>query len=449
MAVINFEELIGKIKDINFEGNAASDIIKKYQDAMQNRYGKSSDPLPLLSAPTYTDLWYLYNHVNMLTYVEVGDTEAFFTNRLSFFKDKLGGMRPMRGLTPVGEITYVWLTEEVPDIQSWLQKAKPWIQLLAFEIVFKNQKFRYGTDLALPKDVDIVGYIMIPVGQPGVMEIISLVRETDTEVDGFSIQDDEKPIPSSGEMFPPHDKWEIGKCYGRHLIEKMYEIPDVEKEKVFFEHRDRTVKTTEYIDERHPDYMKLTSTEMKIPIEEVYGKGKDKDGKDVPSISGHSVKPKGWMRVWITAKEKWPIPGEFIGIICKPNLAPPHFWWQQESFPFVYAGNWFDTWDLSSGVIKEVTADQEHPDTGVSCTKYKVRYHGEDCYVYSSDFLEYTVGDRVGIVKLGTHLTEGAFIDDSFTMVEQQWIGDMSPVDGVMQETTDLVIIPITYYKED
>lgn len=422
------------------------ELMQRFGDAIKNRYGRDDDPSTTMISPNNPDLWYLFNHVNMMTYVETGDTETYFTERLKFFSEKLGGMRPMRGLTTeTGEITYAWLTQEVPDIQSWLQKAKPWIQLLAFELVFKDQKFRYSTELMPPDNT--VGYIMFPVGQPGTMDVVSLVRETETEEDGFSLPFDETPIPSSGEAFPPHNPWNPGKCYGRHLVESLYSIPDAEKEKVFAEPRNKTSYSIRYVDQWHPDYLTINNTVLKIPIEDVYGAGKDKDGNNIPGKGGRSVAPKGWMRVWITREEKWPVPGEYIGIICKPNPIPPHLWWQQESSPFVYAGNWFDTWDLSSGIIEEVTEDQTHPTTGASCTKYKIRFHGESSYVYSSDYLEYEAGDRVGLMKLGTHLTEGAFADDSFDMVEQQRYGDLSPVNGTPQESTDYVIIPITYFE--
>lgn len=442
MTTFNFEEIIAKIKDIASTGTPESAVVKKFQEALQNRYGKSDDFSIVMTAPNYADLWYLYNHVNMMTYVEAGDTESFFTDRLSFFKDKLGGMRPMRGLTPpTGEITYVWLTTEIQDIQTWLQKAKPWIQLMAFELIFKDQKFRYSTELKPPADA--IGYILFPVGQPGIMEIISLIRESEVEKDSFSMQSDEKPTITSGEAFPPTVGWLPNKCYGRHLIEKLFVIPDAEKEKVFSEPQNKISFSTEEIDQWHPDYIKATNVKIPTPIEAVYGQGKDKDGNNVPGATGKSVAPKGWMRVWITRGEKWPVPGEFIGIICKPVVVPPHIWWNQESSPFVYAGNWFDTWDLTSGVIKEVIVDQEHPTTGASCTKYKIRFHGRECYIYSSDFLVYEVNDRVGLVKLGKHLTEGAFAEDSFDMVYQQYYGDLA-TDEV---STDYMIIPITYFQ--
>jgi hypothetical protein len=385
---------------------------------------------------------------------------------------------------------------------NWESTAKPWINLMVYEIRHKDQPYSYNSiapfstaamdnhneierlrqkywpaeALALPAsptaaDVtavintakgkydaaakadeafseDAVGYLAFPIGQIGVMEVISLVQESLTEVATFAMNTDEQPgIPTPSELFPPREKWIKNKCYGRHLVESSYLIPEAEKQKFLY-----------------PSAYKLS--------EKDYGK---------------DVRPKGWAKLWIKRKDKFPVPGEFIGVLCKSSPVPPTCWWFQETNPFVYAGNWMDTYNLTSGVIVQTitppvapatvpakapatlpdsvpplttaqqaletaaTATAVHPN-GTSCTKYRVRVHGIDIYAYSSDFLVYTVGSRVGILKLdstpdppvGKCKVADKVEGTCFNWKDQKAFGDPSP----RETSVKYVIIPITFFQE-
>jgi len=190
------------------------------------------------------------------------------------------------------------------------------------------------------------------------------------------------------------------------------------------------------------------ATEISIPIETVYGKGVNKDGSSNAAQPGKSIKPKGWMRVWITRDDKWPVPGEFIGILVKPNPLPPHVWWFMRSSPFLYAGNWMDTLDLTSGTIVSKTENVEHPTSKTPCTEYIVTIHGIDVKIYSSDFLVYNAGDRVAIWKDRAGELQNSYTnrtDRSFDQMEQQEFGDPQH-DSPPPVYTIYTIIPITFF---
>jgi hypothetical protein len=169
------------------------------------------------------------------------------------------------------------------------------------------------------------------------------------------------------------------------------------------------------------------------------------------------------MKIWIEKKDTWPVPGEFIGILCKPAPVPPHCWWFQKSSPFVYAGNWFDTLDLTSGIItkkEDTTYPENETNTGgAECIKYTVRIHGVDVEIYSSDFLAYEIDERVAIYKYRGKDTKPVEMqyevrdkdskkDIPFNQHEQQLLGDPSVnMDGTPLELFTYVILPLTFYK--
>jgi hypothetical protein len=80
-------------------------------------------------------------------------------------------------------------------------------------------------------------------------------------------------------------------------------------------------------------------------------------------------------------------------VLAKPTPIP-HIWWFQESSPFLYAGNWFETQYWTSGIVKEIhTLD----DAAYKC--YEVTVKGLTLFLKPTDFKEYEVGDRVAIIK--------------------------------------------------
>jgi hypothetical protein len=477
-----------------------------------------------MSAPIAADLWYLFNYVNMLTWVNPPTVEQsttttkwgkdFFDKKMTFFKDKFGDMRPMKGINIKTDVTlesinYWWINNGKGE---WKNNADYFVQLLAFEIGYNGQSFK-PSSTKIPENT--VGTLMFPIGQLGVMEVISILRETESEVSGFTMQDDVKPYIDNSAMFPPHVNWEKDKCYGRHLIESGYKVPDVEKLKVFLESRQDIKTTTEVVP--YPltatigedvdglstvslSYLAKTMTRAQIdgnrdlittsydiPIEDLYGCALNADGtwdstlsRKVPTKDPR----KGWMRVWITREEKWPVPGEFVGVLIKPSPVPPHVWWYQDSSPLIYAGNWMDTFDLTSGMIiakaenatavagvaqvkittwtptgNTVVTQAGGPirsGAGALCTGYRVKIHGEEIDIYPSDFLEYDVGTRVGIYKVGTRsetLVDGRKI--VFDHIEQRFQGDpvahVEPIPAIHTDTlmksTKYAILPITFFQ--
>jgi hypothetical protein len=397
--------LIGSLKGIVSSGGSLGQVAKLVKD-----YSGGIDPGDFvvgkhiaLAAPIAEDLWYLWNHVNGMTWIDKDDTtQEYYDERLKFLAEKLGGIEALRGVTKSSDITrgiIPWDSGYGFSYGAWQNNAEPWFQLMIFEILFHGQGFIRNDEDNTPEDA--VGYISFPVGQLGVMEVISLIRESLTDATDFVIKDDESPVKDTPQLFPSYSRWEMNKCYGVHLIESGYKevVPN------FIHYSKSTVPESDY---------------------------------------GRDIAPKKWARLWITRKEKWPVPGEFVGIICKASPVP-HCWWFQKSNPFLYAGNWFDTLDLTSGIIvsKTEAGEETHPTTGEACTGYRIKVHGREVDIFSSDYLEYEVGTRVGVCKIRGDYDEEEMV---FNHKYQSLQGD--PTKGPII-STDYIIIPITFYEEE
>jgi hypothetical protein len=137
------------------------------------------------------------------------------------------------------------------------------------------------------------------------------------------------------------------------------------------------------------------------------------------------------------------VPGEFLGILCRPVACPPHVWWFQESSPFLYAGNWVETGNLTSGVVTVVTLEADREDGGIG-NQYNVKVQGCEIIVDATDFLLYAVGDRVAVLKLESTVASAT---KSFTWLDQYAFKETdSDVDKGRMHSTFL-ILPATYYK--
>jgi hypothetical protein len=242
---------------------------------------------------------------------------------------------------------------------------------------------------------------MFPVGQLGVMEVISMFQETELEVEGFTLKPDEVPVQiTETQLFPPMEHAGENRSFGKYLIESGYIIPNEVKSQV-------EIMSSVYIPEK--DYTR-------------------------------NVAPKSWTKLWIKKTDKFPVPGEFIGILCKPVACPPHVWWFQESTPFLYAGNWVETQNLTSGVITQVTLEVNRIDRGIG-NEYWVKVNGIEFIAYASDFKLYEVDERVAVLK---RWTIGSKTERSFTWKDQR--DGTHPVKN--QVSLEFMIIPITFYKE-
>ena len=423
--------LIGQLARLRKE-NDGRGLALEPGDFVKSMAGKGK-PLAI-SAPLAYDLWYLHNHVSLFTWVKEDESvEDYINNRLSFIKEKLKSgasvIYPLRGLTNPQQLDVdtSFSLDAMRNTSEVKNKAEYFVQLMAFEIKPKDLALRWDTDrtyyktsyktidfhgaplpvpVAVKTDMglkDIVGYLTFPVGQIGVMEQISFFQESwsdePNDNDQYRPNGEEKVFnPQPTELFPPKESFETH-CYGDYLIEGW------------------------------------TKSEAYAAQLEVGCKG-------IPAgfYGDKDVKPKGWMRLWILEEDVFPVPGEFIGILCKPYPVPVHCWWYQESNPFLYAGNWIDTENLSSGIVQSVTLEANRPAGSVG-DEYVILYHGIPITVHTSDFYQYTVGERVAVLKLGSTATKA---EKAFNFTDQKNYGE--PEKG--STSTDYVIVPLTYYKE-
>jgi hypothetical protein len=411
-----------------------------------------------LTAPLAYDLWYLKNDVNLVHHIDATtDSELYVSENLKFLEEKLEGIKPLKAVTYDTLVNYGKETPELagppivtsywtpdkdfpekplpdPDMDlqqlhayvislvnwaqayheieeksltrfrefkdSWANDGAYFIQVMPFEM--KHQEFLFSFDTENIDTDKLAGCLLFPVGQLGVMEVISYFQETWTEEEDFALDDSEDIVKvNDPEMFPPISEIELNKSYGEILIEKGYLIPE-DKQDVF-----------EYL-------QKETGLVVK--------------GYKI------DIAPKTWARLWIKNEDVFPVPGEFIGVLIKPVLAPPHVWWFQESVPLLYAGNWMETQNLTSGVITQVTLETSRTDGGVG-NEYKVKVNGIEITAYASDFKLYTVNDRVAVLKQWTTANKAT---RSFTWIDQR--DGQHPTKD--EKSEEFVILPITFYKE-
>lgn len=403
--------LIASMKGLAGSGNILSDLVSKVEGlvaTMDPGDFVQSDSNIMMAAPVATDLWYLLYHDNLLKKYHADDAGADFNhydysgylNENLDFLNKLTGLKPLKVLTDLAQLS----TDVSQSVFGKLYSAQYenngiyWINTVAFENWGHGLGMQYasdGPDGYNPDDY--VGYVSFPIGQLGVMEVISLLQES-VLTDAENITDDQTPrVQSTPEIFPDM-KDDNGNalagqnyCYGRHLIDSAYLTQDA--------------------------HIELFSRKMEQYPE--------------------TVEPKKWMRYWIHKNDTFPVPGEFIGILTRPVACPPHVWWFQESSPFLYAGNWVETHYLTSGVITAVTLEADRTDGGTG-NEYTVKIQGCPIIAYSSDFYDYQIGDRVAIMKL-----DSVTATESFTWLKQAHL--KAADEGVAKE--NYVIIPCTFYE--
>lgn len=450
--------ILASMKGLAGSGNVLSYLVDKIDGlvaTMEPGDFVRSDTNTASSVPVAADLWYLFYHDNLMekyqqdnTVEDVPKYKSCLTTYLSFLKllkpydtsDAEGYLKPLKIITDLAQLEIKeGFGEIIPT--EYKKNGVYWINTIAFELWTKDKGYQYASDG--PKDFkpnDYVGYISFPIGQLGVMEVISLLQETElsgykfTAVDnsGFywtkaapTLEDKDKPkTQSTPEMFPD-GKDENGNilagqnyCFGRHLIESAYLVPETATQNLLTKESESPVNRD----------VELFSSKMEKYAEE--------------------VEPKLWMRYWIHKDSKLPVPGEFIGILCRPVAAPPHVWWFQESSPFLYAGNWLETGNLTSGIVTKVTLETDREDGGTG-NEYDVKIQGCEVTVYSTDFYDYKVGDRVAILKLDSTATpstdeQKAAAKKSFTWLDQV---HLKASDGNTVKS-NLVIIPATFYKK-
>ena len=458
------EGLINSLKGIGGTGNLLAKASERLVKLMiePGDYVFGGDSPVKMTAPLAVDLWYLQNDVNLVHYIDPAtDSEVYVSENLKFLEDKLNGLKPMKAVTKETLVNY---GKETPDLQhpptvsggswtpeegypnkplpdpgmdlarlheyvaslvawakvcadierasltkfrefkdSWANEGAYFIQVMPYELGQEGTDFDYDSEVpgGANKD-DYCGGLMFPVGQLGIMEVVSMFQETELEVDGFSLADDETPvILDDPEMFPPMEHAGEGWSFGKYLIERGYLVPEDVKSQV---------ELMSTVNISTADYTK-------------------------------DVKPKTWTKWWIKKEDTLPVPGEFVGILIKPLSVPPHVWWFQESTPLLYAGNWMETENLTSGVITQVTLEADRTDGGVG-NEYWVKVNGIEFIAYASDFKLYEVDERVAVLKRWTTSQKAV---RSFTWKDQR-DGQHPVKDQVSQE---YMIMPITFYKEN
>jgi len=459
------DEVIKKLesmKGLSGSGTVLGETIKKLSDFFGTMEPgdvvRTSDGLTT-AVPIAYDLWYLYFHQNfMRKYYEdiVGaefdhyDYSSYLNNNLSFLS-YLPDLRPLKVLTDLkqqlnvdpGALSVFGFDVIIPS--QYENNGIYWINTAFFELRRKDLSLEYpseGSQGFKEKPNDYVGYIAFPIGQLGVMEVISLFQET--ELSGYlfaayassgyyhqkpaisDLEDKYKPsTQSTPEMFPDM-KDEKGNqlaglnyCFGRHLIESAYYKPEISIPSQNNSNSDDTSA-----------YAPVASRDVELWASNIKDYGED-------------IKPKLWMRYWIHKDSTFPVPGEFIGILVRPVASPPHVWWFQESSPFLYAGNWMETGNLTSGVVIEVTLEAARTDGGIG-NLYMVSIQGCQIKIESSDFLAYSVGDRVAVLKMESL----APATKAFSSLSQTHLKESDSYTKTLVINDKFVIVPCTYYTK-
>lgn len=403
---VSLEQAISALKGVQGTGSTfgrAADLIESAAKRLTlepGDFSRGGDSQVHISAPLAYDLWYLFNDVNLIHHIDPNtDSEVYVDENLSFLEEKLSGLKPLRSLT-YGGLMALREGNIFEAEGDWVNEGSYFVQVAPFEMCQVGSGFDFDSDgpAGFSKE-DFVGHITFPVGQLGVMEVVSMFQETWLDSETPNIPDDEVPsVITDTEMFAPMEGAGENKCYGWHLIEDGYLIPEAVKGQ-FEIMANANITKQDYTQE---------------------------------------ISPKRWMRLWVKKEDVWPVPGEFIGILVKPLSVPPHVWWFQESTPLLYAGNWMETQNLTSGVITMVTLEAARTDGGIG-NEYWVKVNGIEFIAYASDFKLYAVGDRVGVLKRWTVMTRAA---RSFTWKDQR--DGTHPTKN--EVSLEFMIMPVTFY---
>jgi hypothetical protein len=333
-----------------------------------------------LAAPIGYDVWYLFHIANILNFEDNERTDEIL-ERLSDFLSKLQDIKPLKTLRSVDDLNYHTWWSWPASMNYWENNAPYMIKEMRYETILNGKGFKYYSS-GMPSGS--VGYLAFPVGQLGVMEIISFIGESIVEDDLFSIDGQEAIVEGKGMMAPVHDN--RGYCVGTHLVESGYLVQD----------------NAEY------------------PADEFEGQ--------------ESVQPHQWLRYWINPSDTFPVPGEFIILVAKSELF--HAWWFQETYPFIYSGNWFETEYYSSGIVKAIISPAGDELTNI----YKIWIRCYEMYLRPTDFYEYQIGDRVAVVKETLELIGNW----DWSLIESDKDNDSS---SASSPDEDWRIAPISFYK--
>ena len=367
-------------------------------------FGSEDVPAKIgLAIPIAYDIWYLFDAGNVLEFggKSISETTGFLAD---YFKS-IGDEKPLKqpqnhpqpiggGGNTVGPVTGSTITGDTLGTFDYSVKIAP------FETWFTGNSASYSSPG--PKGGgEYAGYIAFPIGPLGVMWKISMASESALTNGGSGVYpvDAASATVAGGELLPPFDL-NIPEAPGVGIMSK--------------------------------GYLKDDDTIVELFAE-------DFGGINNPPV--HK-----WLRYWIKLENTEIIPGEFCGLLCRPW--PLHCWWYQETAPFLYSGHWVETEFYTSGVVKEVIPPAEN-EIG---NRYKVWVKNEEILVQSTDFYEYSVDERVGVLKAwrsgeGTTYNQVGPSTGSGQEPNFNW-QNLKLLNTGAALTTEWVLLPVGFYEE-
>jgi len=338
-----------------------------------------------LGMPIAYDIWYTFPAGNVLNFG--GKTAEETMAKLADFFEAVDDAKPLR------------LCESPPAPGPYT------IKQARFEVWQTDGGPNYSSVGPKSTTNDYVGYVAFPVGPLGVMWNISVATQSSLGENGTTSSvhpvDGSNGVLSGGLLLPPFEL-SVEQIFGEELMSKGW----------------------------------LTTDDS---VAELYAE----------PFAGQDDFPKHkWLRYWIKPENTTIVPGEFVGLMCRPW--PLHCWWYQETAPFVYSGTWVETEFYTSGVVKEVI----EPEEGEVGNRYRVWVKNEEIIVKSSDFLEYEEDEQIGLLKTwreGEPTVPGGEVGPA----------GATPGSGVfdwqgltLQNTgealnTEWVIVPVSFFEAD
>lgn len=391
------------------------------------RVGPSTTYDITTSMPVNPDIWYLTVGASVLPFTgeNYQENSRKILEFIAPYLTRLDNIKPLKSLQKYSDLQKRFSIYEMRD--KWRADGVPHvIREMRFETWMLNRNTEFpsaGPKASIEAGVKSTpstsmgqlygGLLSFPVGQYGVMEVVSIFSESMIDMltneipftpDGTVVIQNPTgwkcvtEISLDGMMSPMTDL--KGECPGVHLVEKGYVMVS----------RDAEYPATHF--------------------------------KGTPPIL-----PLQSMRYYLRRDAKWPLPGEFIGLLAKPF--PTHVWWFQDTSPLLYSGNWIETNYYTSGVVTEIL----QPLAGTIGLSYKCVVRGVEVIIAASDYYEHKVGDRVAIVRLGdldrfTNKLAGNFKwNEMIDMIAQEKIDKDIPSNLAYRVSTSMRIFPISFYK--
>lgn len=387
--------------DLSGSGEMGDRLLNAPGDRTLN-FGDDNIPARVgLGMPIAYDIWYLFDAVNILKFG--GKTISETMAKMADYFESIDDAKPL--LTPESPPgpTYGGSFDGGSSVSYETFGAKEYkVKEARFETWLTGDGPAYDSNRPKDPQENYAGYIAFPVGPLGVMWKIALATGSALE-SGLSGRvypvDYESSTIQGGELLPPF-KLDQTKACGENLMSKGWLVDD----------------------------------ETKVEI-----LARDFEGIDNPELHY-------WLRYWIAQDNTEIIPGEMCGLLCRPW--PLHCWWYQETAPLLYSGHWVETEFYTSGIVKEVILPDE--DLGEIGNRYKVWVKNEEILVQSTDFYEYEVNERAGLLKTwregaGGGNTVGPATEEpeseSFTWQELVLLGTGAVL------TAEWVIVPAGFYE--